>query len=199
MTPQEPPFEYVETRDPAVLFEYVELRRRAFFSQYKWLPEDFGVEDETDHASQVVVAVKNGVVAGGARLTISTPEHPRALPLEETSFRLKNCPQLAQFELDRRPYGEISRMAADPDCARGFEVSSGLGNALCASAAAQGLDIVFSICPELPARINQRNAKRRGVGFLNLMELPTVFGVNMWLCVFTGLQNVYRGWEREAA
>ena len=112
---------------------------------------------------------------------------------------LRACAQLKNLNLDRQPYGEISRMAADPDCARGFEVSFGLGNALCAAAAAAGLDTVFSICPEKPARINQMNARRRGVGFQKYRQLETVYGVEMWLCAFTGLLQAYGRTEREAA
>jgi len=191
-------FEYFETRDPFLLARYRELRRRVYLKEYPWLPEHFGIEDEIDRVSRTVVAARNGVVAGGARLTISTPESDRALPLEENSFRLRNCPKFGDLHLDRRPYGEISRMAADPACGRAFEVSTGVGDALCAIAAREGLDIVFSICPELPARINQRNARRRGVDFQRHMELSTAYGVKMWLCSFSGLLSVYKAWEDAA-
>lgn len=193
------PFEYIETTDRELLASYVELRRRVFLKEYKWLPPDFGLEDATDRLSRTVLALRNGKVAGGGRLTISTPGHPRRLPLEERQFSLRNCEYLEDLDLGRRPYGEISRMAADPECAHGFEVSAGVGNALCRIAASECLDVVFSICPEKPARINQINAKRRGVAFRRYQELPTVFGVNMWLCAFTGLLRVYGEREREAA
>jgi hypothetical protein len=192
-------FEYIETSEPAILAKYVDLRRRVYLREYPWLPANFGFEDETDRVSRIVIAIRDGIVAGGARLTISRPERPLAMPLEETSFRLKECELLQPLRLDRKPYGEISRMAADPACARGFEISSGVGNELCALAAREGLDVVFSICPEVPARINQRNAKRRGVSFEQYMELPTVFGKKMWLCAFTGLLRVYGCREKEAA
>jgi hypothetical protein len=193
------PLQYKEADDPVLFAKYVELRHRAFLNQYEWLPGDFGFAEETDRASRIMVAMRDGVVVGGGRLTISRPESPRILPLEETGFRLRDCGFLKEFHLDRLPCGEISRMAADHGCGRGFEISAGVGNALCAIAAAEGLDIVFSICPELPARINQRNARRRGVEFHKYIELPTAFGVNMWLCAFTGLLRVYGRWEKEAA
>jgi hypothetical protein len=194
-------FEYtfIETTDREAFDRYVELRRRAYFNEYLWLPANFGLEDEMDRVSRIVVAMRAGVVAGGARLTISTPECPRLLPLEEAAFSLRHCDSLKDLNLERTPYGEISRMAADPQCARGFAVSSGLGNALCARAAREGLDVVFSICPEKPARINQFNAKRRGAGFRKYQQLPTVFGVDMWLCAFTGLRQLYGTAEKEAA
>jgi hypothetical protein len=82
-------------------------------------------------------------------------------------------------------------MAVDHESSRGFEVSGGLGNALTALAAREGLDVVFSICPEKPARLNQINARRLGIGFRKYDKLPTAFGVNMWLCAFTGLLLVH--------
>jgi hypothetical protein len=193
------PFQYIETTDRETFAKYVELRRRVYLKEYPWLPADFGYEDPTDRASRIVIAVRDGMVAGGARLTISTPGHTRRMPLEEAGFNLRRSELLKDLNLDRNAYGEISRMAADPECACGFEVSSGLGTALCATAASKGLDVVFSICPEKPARINQFNAKKRGVDFRKYPELPTVFGVNMWLCVFTGLLRVFGTAEREAA
>ena len=195
------PFEYIfiKTTDRELFARYVEVRRRAYFREYPSLPVNFGLEDEADRISSIVIAKRGGEVAGGARLTVSTPECPRPLPLEETVINLQNCAFMKELNLAGKPYGEISRMAADPECARGFEVSSGVGNTLCARVAREGLDVVFSICPEKPARINQINAKRRGAGFHRYQELPTVFGVNMWICAFTGLLRIYRTVESEAA
>jgi hypothetical protein len=62
-----------------------------------------------------------------------------------------------------------------------------------------GLDAVFSICPEKPARINAMNARRHGVPFRRYEELKTVFGVEMWLCVFFGLRRAYNAGQRSAA
>jgi hypothetical protein len=193
------PFEYVETTDCELLASYVELRRRVYLKEYKWLPPDFGRQDATDRLSRTAIALRHGKVAGGARLTISTPGLPCRLPLEDCQFSLKSCEYLKDLDLGRQAYGEISRMAADPECSHGFEISAGVGDTLCRIAASECLDVVFSICPEKPARINQINAKRRGVAFRRHQELPTVFGVDMWLCAFTGLLQVYGELERRAA
>jgi hypothetical protein len=198
------PLQYFESNAPHLFEKYVALRRRAYSGKYSDLPLNFGLPDEADRISRIVYAVRetaNGgrVLAGGGRLTISTPEVPRRLPLEEKDFSLRNCELLKHLHLDRNPYGEISRMAAAPEHARGFEVSSGLGNALCALAAREGLDVVFSMCPELPARVNERNAKRRGVLFHRYTELRPVCGMRMWLCAFTGLLRVYAVGQTEKA
>jgi hypothetical protein len=39
-------------------------------------------------------------------------------------------------------------------------------------------------------RLNRRNAGNCGVTFRRVVQLPTVFGVPMWLCLFTGMQAV---------
>ncbi len=185
------PFTYFESHSRETFAEYVQLRRRVFLSTYPDLPEYFGLEDETDNISQIVLASAGDVIAGGARLTIATPECPRRLPMEEAGFDLRNSELFRQLALDRQPYGEISRMAVAPETGMGFQVSSALGTKLCALAGQQNVDVLFSICPDGPARINQRNARMCGVDFERLPKLPTVFGIDMWLCVFTGIRRMY--------
>jgi hypothetical protein len=186
------PFQFIETDDRRLIAQYIELRRRVYRNEYPWLPEDFGFADQTDRASRIVLAMLPGqVVAGGGRLTISTPANPRRLPLEEAEFQIQNYEDLNHLNLSRSPYGEVSRMVIDPEWSRGFSASAGLGDALCALAAHHGLDAVFCICPKAPARLNEIHAKKRGVAFHRYLELPTVFGRDMRLCAFTGLLNVY--------
>jgi hypothetical protein len=193
------PFKYFETADPEQIARYVEIRRRVYLKEYTWLPADFGFADETDILSKIVIATHGGCVVGGARLTISTPQRPRRLPLEEKGFDLRSCGALKHLGLDRKPYGEISRMAARPESAHGFEISSGLAYALASGAAHEGLDVVFSICPAKPARINRINAAKLGIGFHKYQDLPTVFGVDMALCAFTGILKMFATAGREAA
>ena len=193
------PFIYFETSDREQIARYVELRRRVYLKEYPFLSADFGLADETDKLSRIVIAAQGGVVVGGARLTISTPQRPQMLPLEEKDFDLKSCEALKDLGLDRKPYGEISRMAASPQSAHGFEISSGLAYALASLAAHLGLDVVFSICPAKPARINRINAAKLGIGFRKYQDLPTVFGVDMVLCAFTGILKVFATAGREAA
>jgi hypothetical protein len=130
---------------------------------------------------------------------MSYPDRPLRMPLEEAGFRLQECEVLKERDLSTRPYGEISRMVVDPDFGHGFELSQGIGDRLCARAAKYGGDVVFCICPPGPAKINERNAKRRGVPFRQYMKLPTVYGEDMWLCAFLELLKIYRSEESEAA
>jgi hypothetical protein len=82
-------------------------------------------------------------------------------------------------------------MAIDPHCTEGLQASFGLARELCRAAARRGVDIIFSICPEGPARLNRLNARKCGVKYHIYSELPTVFGVPMWLCAFSGISSVY--------
>jgi hypothetical protein len=191
------PFEYIETKDPVLVARYVDLRRRVFRAEYPWLDEDFGDLDETDGVSRIVVARRVDFVGGGGRLTVSTPEGPRALPLED-GFSLRKSGVLNKLGADREPYGEISRVAVDRRCTKGLTVSFGLGNKLCDLASAEGLDVVFSICPDAPARLNEINAKNRGVKFERHGKLATAYGRDMWLCSFSGLRRAF-GPMKEAA
>jgi hypothetical protein len=193
------PFEYVATHERELIAQYVRLRRRVYFAEYPWLPSDFGFEDEADREGRIVLALQSGSVAGGARLTLSTPSSPRLLPLEDAEFRISNCETLKSLALDRNPYGEISRMAVDPECSHGLEVSGRLGDELCAFAAALGADTMFCICPDKPARLNRMHAHRRGLGFARYQRVATVFGQEMWLCAFTGLRRVYAKSHQGAA
>ena len=116
------PLEFFETTDRKLIADYIELRRRVFRLHYPCLPREFGVEDETDRASYIVLACQDAAVSGGARLTVSVPGSPRGLPLEEAGFDLRACQLLKDVNLESEAYGEIGRMAVDPACTQGLEV-----------------------------------------------------------------------------
>ena len=79
-------FKFITVSDRELFSAYVDLRRRVYFAQYPALPRDFGSSDETDRLSEILLYLVDGIVAGGARLTISSPSCPRLLPLEESGF-----------------------------------------------------------------------------------------------------------------
>jgi hypothetical protein len=183
---------FSESAEPKLFAEYVELRRRVFHERYPNLSPDFGQPDDTDPVSHIVYAVQDNIVAGAARLTISTSEDPRQLPLEENSLRLREHPLLKHLLLATRPYAEISRMAVDPDCSDGLSISFGLGQQLCQVAAEHGVDLIFSICPPAAARLNRLNSRKVGVTYDIYMKIPTVFGIDMLLCAYSGILRAAR-------
>jgi len=191
------PLEFFETADRKLIADYIDLRRRVFRLHYPCLPHEFGVEDETDRASHIVLACHGAAVSGGARLTVSVPGCRRKLPLEEAGFDLLTCELVKEMNLDRTAYGEIGRMAVDPACTQGLEVSCGLARELCRVAARLGVDTILSICPDGAVRLNRRNAASCGVSFRRVVKLATAFGIPMWLCLFTGIQAVYK-WHEPA-
>ena len=193
------PFEFFESDDRAAIAAYIALRRRSFRTHYPWLPADFGGEDETDRSSCKILARCDGVIRGGARLTVAAPQRGRKLPLEECGYDLRKSQPFAELHLDDLPYAEISRMAVAPEVTQGLDVSRGLARELCRAAARRGVDAIFSICPDGPARLNRLNAKRCGVAYHIYAEIQTVFGVPMWLCAFTGILAAYARPIEEAA
>jgi len=174
------------TTDPTLFAEYCELRNRVFRHHYPHLPSDFGRPDMIDRHSHIVVGYDYRVVAGG-RITISRPESPQPLPMEEAGLRLAD--RVPEFLLDRESYAEFSRVVVDPAYATGRQCSLGLIQALAHTAAGFGIDLVFSICPDPQVRWNAANSRKCGVTFHTFpeIEIPTPFGIRMTLCAYTGL------------
>ena len=178
--------QYLLTSDPAVLTEYYALCNRVYRRHYPHLPEDFGREDSIDRQSHIVVGYDKRVVAGG-RITISWPERPQSMPMEEGGFQLAAA--TPQFRLRWQPYAEFSRVAVDPLYSEGRHCSLGLIRTLARTAARFGVDIVFSICPTPQVRWNALNSRRCGVTFETFpdIEIRTPFHIPMTLCAYSGL------------
>jgi hypothetical protein len=127
------------------------------------------------------------MVVGGARLTVSTPESPQRLPLEGSRFRLSEFSSITHLDLETRPYGEISRMAVSADDIGPVRLFRGISNELTRIAASLGVDVIFSICPDEAVRLNKGNARKPGVRFAKYEKMPTDYGIDMSLCVFTDI------------
>ncbi|MDX1982170.1 MAG: hypothetical protein SFV51_17995 [Bryobacteraceae bacterium] len=178
------------TEDAARVREYCELRQRVYHHHYPFLPAHFGDWEPIDDLSHIVVVNRGGRVIAGARLTISTPDSPLRLPMEEGGFRLSR--ELPEYRLHSRSYAEISRVAVDPGTADGGAVNLELARMLCRTAAGQGVDLLFAICPRGQLRINRRNAAALGVAFrfFPAVKAPGDYGVAKTLCVYTGAMGV---------
>jgi hypothetical protein len=191
------PLQFFLTKNSALLVQYFELRHRVFCAHYPTLTEDFGRPEEADRWSHIVVGYDGRVVAGG-RITISWPERPRRMPMEEAGFRLPFAlagaalaGSVPRFELDHQPYAEFSRVTveSDPVYTSGRRCGLGLIRALAHATAAFGVDLVFSMCPAPMVRMNAINSRKLGVKFHPFPEIsvPNPFGIPMILCAYTGL------------
>jgi hypothetical protein len=182
------PLQFFLTKNSTLLVQYFELRRRVFRAHYPTLTEDFGRPEEADRWSHIVVGYDGRVVAGG-RITISWPESPRRMPMEEAGFRLAET--VPSFELDHQPYAEFSRVTveSDPVYTSGRRCGLGLIRALAHATAGFGVDLVFSMCPPPMVRMNAINSRKLGVKFHPFPEIsvPNPFGIPMILCAYTGL------------
>jgi hypothetical protein len=180
------PIQFFQTKDPALLAQYFELRNQIYLRHYPHLNENFGHEELADRHSHIVVGHEERVVAGG-RITVSRPAKPRRMPMEEGGFRLNEL--LPDFGLARQSYAEFSRVAVDPAFAAGRHCGLGLIFELARTAADLGVDLVFSICPSPMVRLNAWNSRRCGVEFLVFPDIaiPNPFDIHMTLCAYKGL------------
>ncbi|MFN7922342.1 MAG: hypothetical protein U0Q16_19725 [Bryobacteraceae bacterium] len=183
------PFTITVTKDPALLREYFELRDQAYRLHNENLPAGFGGEEPVDHMSDIVVALDEGRVVGGARLTITRPETARTLPMEHDGFVLAEM--VPDLDLRWRAHGEISRFAVDRRYAEGSQVARQISDKLCDVAAERATDIVFAICPRGQVRLNQRNARECGVEFRHYqrIRMRNEAGEEMTLCAYSGMMR----------
>jgi len=103
---------YELTRDPGYLHQYFRLREEMFISVWG-LKQFSGQKDEYDDESDIMVARIGNQVVGGCRLTFSTPEDRKHLPMEKQDFVLED--QFVELGLYDLKFAEISRMAILPE------------------------------------------------------------------------------------
>jgi hypothetical protein len=185
------PIQFFVTNNHALLAQYCELRNRVYRRHYPHLAEDFGHEEAMDRHSHIVVGCEGRVVAGG-RITVSRPDRPQPMPMEEAGLRLAEA--VPQFRLDRERYSEFSRVAVDPAYAEGHRAGLGLILEMAYTTARLGVDLVFSICPDPQVRWNAANSRKVGVRFHVFPDImiPTPFRIHMTLCAYTGLIQAER-------
>lgn len=171
--------------EPTLRDQYIKLRQRTYLVHYPCLSSTFGLCEPDDYLGDIVVAHDGDTVLGGARLNWTAPAAPRALPLESRDFRLAEIAP----ELCGAPYGEISRYAVTPEASGDGAVGLEIARAMCSRATARGIATLFSMCPPAVARLNRRNAKLCGVGFVYFagLTVPNPFGLQMTLCAYTNV------------
>lgn len=95
--------------------QYYNIRGSVYKDAYNFT--DTG-ESYTDQISQIFVATAGaGNVIGGIRLTVSTPESPKLLPIESCGANLKEI--FPEIDFTKVIYGEAGRSAVLPDFRNG--------------------------------------------------------------------------------
>ena len=146
------------TRDPDLLDDYYELRQRCFRRELGVVDFD-GSEDSWDRCSDILIAQSNGRCVGGARITVSSAEHRRRLPVEAKGMML--CDRLPTLQLAERSYAQVTRLAVS-EKERSQDMLRALGSAIMDHAIAQGCDYLFGISGMARSRIYRRIFRARG-------------------------------------
>jgi N-acyl-L-homoserine lactone synthetase len=88
--------EFKLSRDPRLLEQYYELRQQCFRKELG-IPDFDGSEDEQDREGQILVAIQDGRVIGGARIS---PNVPAQKQLQELDLKLNSCCMWERFVID---------------------------------------------------------------------------------------------------
>ncbi len=140
--------DYEFTRDTALLHQYYNLREDMFSSV--WGLKNFcGQHDAFDDGSEIMIARKGLQCIGGGRLTISSPQAPRMLPMEKQDLMLTRL--FPELDLGDTSYGEFSRLAILPEFRAGA-VFPEITRRFIKKAIANGVEYAFNIAPVPLAR-----------------------------------------------
>jgi predicted GNAT family N-acyltransferase len=88
--------EFKLSRDPRLLEQYYQLRQQCF-RQELGIPDFDGSEDEQDRESHILLAIEDGRVIGGARIS---PNVPVQQQLQELDLKLNSCCMWERFVVD---------------------------------------------------------------------------------------------------
>jgi hypothetical protein len=167
---------YEFSKDPALLHRYYHLREEMFISTWG-LQSPQGQKDVFDDRGEILIARLGKLCIGGGRLTISTPNAPTSLPMEKAGIKLQAM--FAALDLQDTTYGELSRMAVDPDYRD--EALPEMMNRLVKRMIAEGAAYMFNLSP-----VSQARNLRKALG-------STGFGVDMKCTVDTPEGANYEG------
>jgi len=159
------------TVDRMDLEAYFQLRSQCYY-------EDLGIPhaktgpDCFDAIGDVFILKKEGKVIGGARAILSQPDYPYLLPLELEGFCLPAA--LPAFHLQKKRYGEISRLAILPQH-RSLLATECLIRFMLAFLEAAGADYLFTNAPLVQARSYRKVFGKMGYHYkiLQGIDMPT--------------------------
>lgn len=157
------------TNNAELLSQYHVLRFQSYHSD-KHMQGHFnkGIPDSYDTTSEVIVAVENGEVIAGARLTTSDVASRQLLPSESDELRFEDM--LPHLGLGQARYGEVHRVVIKEE-KRSARLLSALLMAVCKRIYELEWDYFFTPSIALKARLYQICCKGIGV---NLELVPNM-------------------------
>lgn len=173
---------YELTTDAGYLHQYYVLREQMFI--HVWGLENFnGQKDEYDDASDIMIARIGNQVIGGCRLTFSTRENNRLLPMEKRDFTLAE--EMPGLFLTDEIYVEISRMAILPEFQNSVALLE-LSRQLLKRAAEKRARYAFTLAPTSLARNYRKAASLFGLKWqirsdVNVPDRKEYEGIKMTL------------------
>lgn len=169
--------------DHHLVQEYFSLRDKAFKEQWN-LRHFSGDEDKYDNDSIIIIAHKNGVCLGGARMIIHEIDSELLLPVETDNFRLINT--FPELKLNRNKYAELSRIAMINEYRNGRHSTEMYRQLIAVKARSLNINYLFCITKMQLARASRMNLKKIGLPFeikteVKVPDLPTYEGHQMFL------------------
>lgn len=158
---------FLLTTDAELLSQYHALRHESYHND-KYMEGHFnqGHPDAFDLKSEVLVAVENGEVIAGARLTASCPLYPQMLPSETPGKSFQDM--LPEYCLGNAKYGEVHRVVIKEE-KRSTKLLCDLLVEVCRYIHRNGWDYFFT--PSIPLKARLYKICCRSIG-VNLESVP---------------------------
>ncbi len=156
------------TLDSGLLHQYYQLRTAMFVREWHLSHFPKGA-DSYDFCSDTLIAHVDRLCVGGLRMTFSTPDDPKMLPMEDEQFNLAEL--LPELDLKNKRYAECTRLTLLPDF-RKPEVSFLLRSHLFRHCIQNKMDYLFWISPLSLARSYRQTPMQLGFPCQVRMDIP---------------------------
>lgn len=155
------PLRIITQPSPQQHQEYLELRMRCYERDLGLGPEA-GAEDGWDADSHTLLALREGKVIGGARLSGSPAGEPGHTPAERLGLDLRGA--LPQLRLHEHAYCQCTRLAIAP-AHRDAATLQAFCGALVEQAAALGFNYIYSIAGMARSRLYRKSFRNLGLDY----------------------------------
>ena len=148
--------------DESELEQYYQIRKQAY-REVLHLSQYSGGQEPEDLESMILIVKAGTTVIGGARLTISTPQNHKKLPIEGEGFDINSV--YPEIDLTKINYCEMSRLALLPEFRDGH-VMKEISNTMLNYCLLQNIQLGFAGNTPLHARRFERIFNHLGYGFI---------------------------------